>query len=64
MRRCETPNMCAPYGGCSDDVPVDKIATWLGLFIGTGIEMGIPRKQMMNALEPKKLAAIIDVLTK
>jgi hypothetical protein len=62
MRRCETPSMCASYGGCFEPAPADKVATWIGLFIGTGLEMNITPEQVLASLTPKKLKAIIEVL--
>jgi hypothetical protein len=54
--------MCAPYGGCATDAPMDKVVTWVGMFILTGLDMGIRPKQMLRALKPEKLEKIIDVL--
>jgi len=39
-----------------------RMATWAGLFVSTGIELGIPKQAMLNALTPKKLAKIYDVM--
>lgn len=40
----------------------EKLATWIGLFIGTGLELGITKEEMLRALAPHKLDRIIDVL--
>lgn len=61
---CQTKSMCAPYGGCATEAPTEKVVTWVALFIGTGLEMGIQPRQMMKALTPKKLEQIIEVLNK
>lgn len=41
---------------------MDKIVTWVALFIGTGLEMGIHPRQMIKALTPNKLKRIIEVI--
>ena len=56
--------MCAPFGGCGESQAdiMERMATWAGLFVSTGIELGIPKQAMLNALTPKKLAKIYDVM--
>lgn len=64
MQQCSTPSMCAPFGGCGESQSdiMERMATWVGLFVATGIELGIPKQAMLNALTPKKLAKIYDVM--